>query len=85
MPKPYPHKVNSWYNPEDNDRGEVWYNGKDGYNIYLNDKRIDTLYISTIPGIQQVTMDLAAVGHACNIGYFRTMKKRWGERKKGGL
>jgi len=74
MPKERPpFRVNSWYNPVTSARGEVWWNGKDGYNLYLNDERIDTWYVYDVPEWGPNKCDLLAAGEACRLGYKKTM------------
>ena len=72
-----PHLVSSWWNPIKDYDGEVWFNGRDGYNIYLDTKDgagwklIDTLYFNAPES------ETSCVSNACGIGYFRTMGKEF--------
>lgn len=66
-----PHKVNSWNNFEENIETEVWYNGKDAFNVYLNGKRIDTCYIHEVKEWGANKCSLLAVSEACKIGWER--------------
>jgi len=68
-----PFRINSWYNPETEAHGEVWWNGKDGYNCYLNDERVDTWYVPQVPEWTETHSNLLAVGAACRMGYHKTM------------
>lgn len=66
-----PYRVNSWHKAEDHKTVEVWFNGKDGYNIYENEILIDTLYFHSME------TECSAVTNACHIGYFRCYGKKF--------
>lgn len=76
MPKEKPpHKVNEWWNPVTDAHGVVWWNGKDGFNLYLNDERVDTWYLPQVPEWTEAHGYCLAVGAACSLGYKLTMGK----------
>jgi hypothetical protein len=60
-----PYKVNSWtdFTPSVPLTVEVWYNGKDGFNIYTADKLLDTVYFHASAS------RMSAVAAACAIGW----------------
>lgn len=64
-----PYKVNEWYNAETDVTTEVWFNGKDGFNIYWENERVDTIYIPDLKEWGKNKCFLLAVGEACRIGY----------------
>lgn len=64
-----PHKVNEWYNPDTEARTEVWFNGKDGYNVYWEGERVATWYIPDVEEWGKTKCNLLAVGAACELGY----------------
>jgi hypothetical protein len=72
-----PFRVNSWDNFEKDIHGEVWWNGKDGYNLYINGERLDTWYVYQVPEWTPTHCDLLAVGEACKVGYKKVMGTDW--------
>ena len=72
-----PFKVNDWWNPITDDRGEVWWNGDDAYVLYMNGEKEMTCPVYLDVGWSETHAHLVAVGEACHWGYLKTMKCEW--------
>lgn len=70
-----PFRVNSWWNPVDETRGEVWYNGDKMYDVYINDIKRTSYPVYEVFGEHK--SHLLAVGAACALAYRLVMKKEW--------
>ena len=70
-----PFRVNSWWNPIDDTRGEVWWDGVDRYIVYINEQRTDSYPVFLSFGVSKA--HLLASGEACHLAYRLVMKKEW--------
>ena len=71
-----PFRVNSWFNPVTDARGEVWYEGW-AFILYLNDEKLMTFPIFRLEGWTDTHCELVAAGEACHWGYKKVMGKDW--------
>ena len=72
-----PFKVSQWWNVKADRHGEVWWNGKDGYQLWIDGKLIDTWNVYLIKEWGETHAHLIAVGEACRMGYKLTMGQDW--------
>jgi len=70
-----PFRVNSWFNSVTEDRGEVWWNGRDGYTLHVNGNLVGTWNVYFVPEWGETHANLIAVGEACRVGYKTVMKR----------